>query len=72
MSKKIVITIDIASGATSITDETGIPAQSRKLPMDGNDFGTIKELKTISVMATQKNPNCYWIYYNGQWHWVCE
>ncbi|MEE4378341.1 MAG: hypothetical protein V2J55_12655 [Candidatus Competibacteraceae bacterium] len=72
MSKKIVIAIDIASGDALVTDETGKPAQSRNLPMDGSELGTIKEIKTISIMATKKNPDCYWIYYNGQLHWVCD
>jgi len=72
MSKKIVITIDVASGDTSVTDETGKATQSKKFPLDGSTLGEISEIKTICVMATHNSPGCRWVLIDGVWNWICD
>jgi len=73
MAKLMNIQVDIATGAVvAVTDENGNPAQSHTGPLEAAPRGQILDLVSITTMRTSASPDCRWVFFNGEWQWVCD
>lgn len=72
MASKMVITIDIDSGKIdSVTDEDGKPAQSSADMPDRLKNSTLTDASSATVIGSHSSPGCRWVFYDGNWYWIC-
>ena len=58
-----------------VTDEAGIPAETRSMEemkiKFGNAMADIIEVGEGSTFVTRHNPTCRWYFINGTWQYIC-
>ncbi len=68
-SKKIVLEIDVETGAIKVTD--GRKALE-PIPMEQAKFGKIVDVQSITLIRTHSSPGCGWVLIGGKWYWICN
>ncbi len=68
-SAKIVLTIDVETGAIKVTD--GRKALE-PVPMEKVKLGGIVDVQSITLIRTHSSPGCGWVLVGGMWYWICN
>ncbi len=68
-SAKIVLTIDVETGAIKVTD--GRKALE-PVPMEKVKLGKIVDVQSITLIRTHSSPGCGWVLIGGMWYWICN
>lgn len=68
-SAKIVLTVDVETGAVKVTD--GRKALE-PVPLEKVKLGGIVDVQSITLIRTHSSPGCGWVYVGGKWYWICN